>query len=312
MRMLKTPPAAALSMLLTPHAMLLISGTLIGMNFPLGKLAGEAGVSPLVWAGLISLGVVIVLLPVQLATRGLRLPPGNILLYTLISAVISFVVPNLLLFSVIPQVGAGYSGLMFALSPVFTLMFATLTGMKTPGRLGLTGIAIGLLGATIVSLTREADAQGPETRWLLAAASIPVALALGNVFRSRYWPEGAAPNMLAFWGHVFAGGLFLLLLLATRGELPLNEIRPVSTIVIAQMLISGLNFPFFYRLQRDGGPVLLSQIGYVAAAVGLIAATVFLGERYSLMTWLGAGIISVGIAITVVAQRARASMGAKQ
>lgn len=289
--------------LLSPNSLLLISGTLIGLNFPLGKLAAEAGVSPLVWAGLISFGVILMLLPVQLLTRGLTLPSGQVLRYTMVSATISFVVPNLLLFTVIPKVGAGYTGLMFALSPVFTLLLASLLGMKTPCRLGLLGIGMGLLGATVVSLSRGAHLEGPGLYWLFAAAGIPFALAIGNVYRSHYWPVGAAPNALAFWGHLFAGSLFLLMVLASRGSLPVHEIRPVSGIVLVQMLVSGLNFPFFYRLQRDGGPVLLSQIGYVAAAVGLIAATVFLGERYSLLTWLGAGIIAAGIVATVVAQR---------
>lgn len=294
--------AASVHWILAPNSLLLISGTLIGLNFPLGKLAADAGVSPLIWAGLISFGVILMLLPVQLATRGLSLPTVQVIRYTMVSATISFVVPNLLLFTVIPQVGAGYTGLMFALSPVFTLLLAWLLGMRTPGRLGLVGIVIGLLGATLVSLSRGDELEGPSLGWLLAAASIPLALALGNVYRSRYWPADTPPNTLAFWGHLFAGSLFLLMVLLSRGSLPIEDIAPVGGIVAVQMLISGLNFPFFYRLQRDGGPVLLSQIGYVAAAVGLIAATTFLGERYSPMTWLGAGVIAVGILATVLAQ----------
>jgi hypothetical protein len=53
----------------TPAALLLITGTLIGLNFPLGKIAGEAGVSPLIWASLISLGASLVLLPLLITTR---------------------------------------------------------------------------------------------------------------------------------------------------------------------------------------------------------------------------------------------------
>ncbi len=289
--------------LLAPHNLLLISGTLIGLNFPLGKLAAQAGVSPLVWAGLISLGVIVMLLPLQLVTRGLTLPSASVLRYTLVSATISFVVPNLLLFTVIPKVGAGYTGLMFALSPVFTLLLASAVGMQVPGRLGLLGIGIGLLGATLVSLSRGNELQGPSMNWLLAAAGIPLALAIGNVYRSRYWPVGTPPNTLAFWGHLFAGCLFLLMVLFSRGGLPLQELAPAGGIAVIQMIISGLNFPFFYRLQRDGGPVLLSQIGYVAAAVSLVAATVFLDERYNPLTWLGAGVIATGILATVIAQR---------
>ena len=65
-------------------------------------------------------------------------------------------------------------------------------------------------------------------------------------------------------------------------------------------------FVFFFRLQAVGGPVYLSQIGYVAAAVGLVSGTVVFGERYQLWTWIGAGIIAAGVAITTRAQSAPA------
>ena len=61
-------------------------------------------------------------------------------------------------------------------------------------------------------------------------------------------------------------------------------------------------FPAYFALQRAGGPVLLSQIGYVAAAVGLATGTLFLGESYGALTWAGAGIIAIGIGLTVRAQ----------
>jgi len=293
-------------LLQAPAALLLITGTLIGLNFPLGKMAGDAGVSPLIWALLISSGATLVLLPILLTTRMLALPPPRVLRYTVISAIVSFVTPNLLLFTVIPHTGAGYAGLMFALSPVFTLLFASLFGIKVPGRLGRIGIAFGLAGASLVSLTRGVNPDGPGIEWLLAAMAIPVALAAGNVYRTLDWPEGQPPNVLAFWGHAFSSVVFLTLLSLTPDmrllDLP-REIAPAAGAALAQVLVAGMTFPAFFRLQQKGGPVLLSQIGYVAAAVGLIGATMFLGERYSATTWAGASVIAVGIAITIAAQR---------
>ena len=40
----------------------------------------------------------------------------------------------------------------------------------------------------------------------------------------------------------------------------------------------------------------------MAAAVGLFAGTLFLGEHYQLLTWLGAAIITAGVFITTKAQ----------
>ncbi|MEJ2620162.1 MAG: DMT family transporter [Candidatus Thiodiazotropha sp.] len=288
----------------TPTILLLVTGSLIGLNFPLGKIAGEAGVSPLVWAMLISLGVTLMLFPAMLVTRSLVFPAPRVLRYTVVSALVSFVTFNLLLFTVIPHAGAGYAGLMFALSPLFTTMLAAMFKLiKTPGRIGRIGIALGMLGAALVSLTRSSNPEGPGIEWVLAALAIPIALAVGNVYRTLDWPEGTAPNVLAFWGHAFSSCVFMTILATTRDNLPLAEIAPAAGAALVQMIVSGLTFPVFFRLQVKGGPVLLSQIGYVAAAVGLISATLFLGESYSAITWLGAAVIGLGIATTIIAQR---------
>ncbi|MBL4614035.1 MAG: DMT family transporter [Magnetovibrio sp.] len=191
-------------LLQSPVALLLITGTLIGFNFPLGKLAGDAGISPLIWAMALSLGVTTLLLPVLIKKRRLTLPKGRMVRYVIISALISFILPNILLFSVIPHAGAGYTGLMFALSPVFTLALATLFRLKTPSRLGLVGIGLGLAGAIVVSVTRGTAPQAPPLMWIGAAMLIPAMLACGNIYRTLDWPKNAAPDALAFWSHGFS------------------------------------------------------------------------------------------------------------
>jgi drug/metabolite transporter (DMT)-like permease len=70
----------------------------------------------------------------------------------------------------------------------------------------------------------------------------------------------------------------------------MTALAAVASASLAQVLVCGMTFPAFFWLQQQGAPVLLSQIGYVTAAIGLIGATRFLGERYSLTTWLGARI----------------------
>jgi len=300
-RALDTPPDAGL--LQDPVILLLIAGALIGMNFPLGKLAGQAGVPPVLWALVISAGASMALLPALWLQGELRRPSPRVIRYSVISSLVSFVGPNLLLFTVMPHTGAGYTGLMFALSPVFTVLLAGLFRLRMPGRLGLLGIGVGLAGAVVVSVTRSVEPGGPGLGWLLAALLIPVGLAVGNVYRSLDWPAQTPGNVLAFWGQMFSSLVFIVLLMLTRGELSIASLAPAGATTLVQMAVAALSFPFVFRLQRRGGPVLMSQMGYVAAAVGLAVATVFLGERYPLTTWLGAGVIATGIGITIVAQR---------
>lgn len=297
-----TARSARSGVIQSPVFLLIVTGTLFGFNFPLGKIAGDAGISPVIWAMIVSLGASGMLFPILVAKRQLAMPKGRMVRYVIISALITFVIPGILLFSVIPHAGSGYTGLMFALSPVFTLALAVMFRLKTPSRAGLLGVATGLVGATIVSVTRGTAPEAPPVTWIIAAMFIPLALACGNIYRTMDWPENALPDVLAFWSHAFSVMVFLFLLLVTTGSLPVDELVLAPLAALAQMLVAGMTFPVFFRLQQKGGPVLLSQIGYIAAAVSLIAATFLLGEQYSLMTWVGAAVIAFGIAITIMAQ----------
>ena len=73
--------------------------------------------------------------------------------------------------------------------------------------------------------------------------------------------------------------------------------------MLAQLVVSTAMFLMFFRLQQIGGPTYLSQIGYVAAAVGLLMGVFYFGETYPLAVWAGAGIVAIGIAISTLAQR---------
>jgi hypothetical protein len=53
------------------------------------------------------------------------------------------------------------------------------------------------------------------------------------------------------------------MLLLTR---PFGEPAPVAGRALLQVLVASMIFPVLFRLQQKGGPVLLRQIGYVAAA----------------------------------------------
>ena len=87
--------------------------------------------------------------------RGLSRPNRALVRFAVLTGLISYVIPGVILFAVIPHAGSGYMGLMFAQSPVFTLAFSALRAPHTES-LGLAGIAVGLIGAAIVSLTRGA------------------------------------------------------------------------------------------------------------------------------------------------------------
>lgn len=291
------------SFLSSPARLLLFTGALLGLTFPFGKLASLAGVSPIVWAFLVSAGAGISLLLVQLLRRRGVTRNREHLRYYLLSALVSLVIPNLLIFSAIPHLGSGFTGILFTVSPVFTLLLSMVWRVQTPNAIGIAGVVVGFAGALVVSSTRGEVAQPASLGWLLAGLCIPASLAVGNLYRSLAWPLRAQPMELAIGSNLAAAGV-LLGLLAVRGEVgALATLTAIPWVSLGQVLASTAMFSLFFRLQLVGGPTYLSQIGYVGAAIGLVAGTGLLGERYSAGTWAGALVILVGIALSVLAQR---------
>ena len=92
--------------------------------------------------------------------------------YYLVAAATSFVAPNLLIFSAIPRLGAGLTSVMLALSPVLTLAFSALAGLRRPGRFGVAGIVVGLAGALTVALSRGEVGRPADPAWVALAKSL--------------------------------------------------------------------------------------------------------------------------------------------
>lgn len=282
--------------------LLLVTGTLLGLMLPFGKLASTAGVAPSLWALVISLGAGGVLLCWMLL-RGDKIGVDlGRLRYFAIAGAISYVIPNLLMFWAMPHLGAGYSGIMFTLSPVITLSLSLLLRVRRPTALGIAGIAVGFIGALLVAWTRGEAGKPAELLWVAMGMLIPVSLALGNIYRTMDWPKNAGTTELAVGSHLAAAAMLIAVILFRGDFATLPNLTGVPLLTAAQIAASSLMFVFFFRLQVVGGPVYLSQIGYVAAAIGLISGVLYLGETYGWLTWLGAAVITLGIAMTTMAQ----------
>ncbi|OQM75452.1 DMT family transporter [Manganibacter manganicus] len=282
--------------------LLVVTGALLGLSLPFGKMATEAGVSGMAWAFVISCGAGSVLL-IALLLRGNRVrPTRHKLRYFFIVAAVSYAFPNFLMFTAMPHLGAGYSGIMFTLSPVVTLVFSILLAVRRPSALGVAGIAIGFIGAAMVAMTRGEVGREAAVFWVAIALLIPISLAAGNIYRTWDWPEGTGPIELAAGSHLASAAMLLVAILSLQGGEAFSALSQIPFTVAAQVAAASAMFAFYFRLQAVGGPVYLSQIGYVAAAIGLFSGTLFLGERYLWLTWAGGVIITLGVLITTRAQ----------
>jgi drug/metabolite transporter (DMT)-like permease len=210
--------------------------------------------------------------------------------------------PNFLTFTVIPKIGSGLAAIMFALSPVVTALLSTILRVRPPNRFGMIGIAFGLIGVLIIIFGRNAHIEGGMSIWLLAALLIPIFLGLGNVYRTSAWPKGANPLQLASTTNLAAVPFLLAFTFIPTSTIDPQPLFKIAGLIALQLAVSTTMFLMFFRLQQIGGPTYLSQIGYVAAAVGLFIGVFYLHESYPVSVWLGAGVVALGIAFSTFGQ----------
>ncbi len=290
-------------LLQSPALLLLAVGTLLGLNFPLGKLAQAAQLPAVLWAALISLGASSLLGAWLLLRRRPVVCDAQHLRYFVITALVSYALPNLLVLAAMAHLGSGPTAMMFTLSPLFTALLSRLAGLRAPARLEYWGIAIGFGGALLVALARGEAGRPAAWLWVGVGLLIPLLLSLGNVYRSLDWPPRADATWLAVGSHGVAALLLLALCALTGAWRGLPALAGVPWLAAAQVTAAVLMFPLFFRLQALGGPVLLSQIGTVGAGVGVAVGAGLLGERYPPLVWGGVALIALGIGLTVWARR---------
>ena len=279
-----------------PFACLLGGGGLIGISTNLAKYAGEIGVTPLAFLFWSITGAAAILLIVALIRH--ELPPLNArsFEYYFVAALISVAGSNLLLFSAIPHVGAGFVALIISLPPLLTYLGALALRMEQFNIVRALGVAAALLGAGVLA-ARKFSTPDASTFWILIALCGPVLLAIGNIYRTLRWPDKASPSALAP-GMLIAASLLLLsfsVLPNFSVNMPLDWVQ-LGLIGIQAAVFAG-QFLLLFLLQKTGGPVLLSLLGSVGAVVGVPVAIFLQGEMPPEGLFLGASLIALGVGL---------------
>lgn len=285
------------SVWLVPLICLLVGGALLGISTNMAKYAGEIGLSPLAFLFWSIAGAATILLVIALLRH--ELPPLNkrSFEYYFISALVSVAGSNLLFFSAIPHVGAGFVALIISLPPLLTYLGALALGMERFQTVRALGVAAALAGAGVLA-ARKFSAPDASVFWILIALCGPVLLAIGNLYRTLRWPEGASPNALAP-GMLIAAVVLLgatSILPDFSLTVPLGGFLPLGLITLQAFIFAG-QFQLLFLLQKTGGPVLLSLLGSVGAIVGVPVAVFLQGESPPDGLILGASLIALGVAL---------------
>lgn len=282
---------------LAPLLYLLSGGALLGLSTNLAKFANDAQLSALSFLYWSISGAALILMALAVYRR--NLPPVTIhtVEYYLISALLGVAGANLLFFSAIPHVGAGFVALIITLPPLLTYVGALTLKMERFRLLRAAGVLSALAGAFTLAF-HKLSAPDADYLWIFLALVGPVLLAIGNLYRTLRWPVGVSSDALAP-GMLIAASLILLAV----GQLPnfslhvpTDRYLPIVLITVQAVVFAG-QFSLLFLLQKSGGPVLLSLLGSVGAVVGVPVAILLQGETAPEGLLLGILLIGAGITL---------------
>jgi drug/metabolite transporter (DMT)-like permease len=226
----------------------------------------------------------------------------RLVIYLSVSGLL-FIAPNMIAVVAAPKVGAGFVSLSFAFPLVLTYAFAVLLRLERFQFMRGSGVLFGLVGGVLLALS-GAELSEEASRWSLFALSIPAFLAIGNIYRTIRWPVGAKPIDLALG--MMATGFLALAVFTTILEIP---VLPASWtagamgLLAGQTLIFTVQYGLYFRLQQTAGPVYLSQIGSVAAVVGLGLGFLVFDEIPNLAKLAAAASVGAGVVLVTLGRR---------
>ena len=208
----------------------------------------------------------------------------------------------------------GYAAVLASTAPLLTVAFGfSLLSGERLGWLGLSGMAVGFVGAVVLVLPQLIGSsalgswQGPV--FVLAAM---VSTALGTVLLRRLG-RGRAQGLWQIGSQFTVAGL--LLGVAALG-VPSSKSLPLTSGVLGALaflvvLSSLVGYFAYFALHHRVGPVRANVVAYLAPIVGVVVGTGFFGEPVTFWEVTGVVVVLVGVTLVLWESAHRAAVPSK-
>jgi drug/metabolite transporter (DMT)-like permease len=281
---------------------LLTAGAALAVTILISRIASDAG-APMIWfLGFVLNGSGIVqLVLAQILGQGQSV--RHMLLFALGAGAL-MATPMALGYLAVAHVGAGYISLTYAFPILLTWGLARLIGLEGRNPRRAIAVGLGLAGGMMLAMSKLTELPSGATLWLVIATAMPVIVAVGNIYRSRYWPKGARPLTLSAMT-LLMGGLVCVVVAwpVERAPQMLWQNPEMRLVVAIDIVVFVIQYIAFFQLQRLGGPVTLSLLGPVAALTGAAGALWIFAEPLP-QNFLLAGVL-VGAGVVLMLLRGR-------
>lgn len=275
---------------------LLVLGSIWGLTPSLAKLAMAAGVPGLGFGFWAALGSALLLALVCL-TKRIPIPLDRAhLRYYAGAGLAGFALANLIAYTALARIPAGFFALLMPLVPMLTVTGAALLGQERLNARSVGGTALGFAGVALAMAPGAALPDPSLIGWALFAALCPACYAASNLIGVQWAPRNTQP-LAAATGTLFAAAAFLSVMGLAMGQFHIpGEAQPLGEALLpVQSVATGLAYLIYFRLLVTAGSVVTSQSGYIVTLMGVAWGAIIFGERVGPLTLPAAALVFGGL-----------------
>ncbi len=279
------------SMSASDWGQLLLLGALWGGSFFFARIA-VTEIRPLALV-LYRVSIAALVLHVWLRLRSISFAPAIARSASFLGlALLNNVIPFSLIFSGQTEIGAGLASVLYATTPLWTVLVANLlTADEKLSPSKLTGVVLGIGGAaTMIGPGFFSNFGGPT--WAkLAVIGAAVSYAFAAVFAKRF--RDTKPVVVAT-GQLTASTIVMMpivLLFYSPRDIVSANISIWLAVGTLAIVTTAFAFTLYFNLIASAGATNASLVTLLVPASAIILSTVFLGERLEPYEFLGLALI---------------------
>lgn len=292
--------AYARSSILLAEGAVVLMALIWGINYSVIKY-GTSAIQPVAFNGVRVVLAALALLIIAVAWGG-RPPARRDLLALLALGVLGNGIYQILFAEGIARTRAGEAALVVGGSPALVALLGRVTGVETPTRYGVIGIALSIFGVALIVLARANVGSGPHGGTLLGDLLVLIGSICWAVYTILLVPYTQRLN--GFWVVALSmlGGSLVLLAVGARAIASVDW-SAVSSAVWGSILYGGLGglvvaYILWYRGVQVLGPTRTSVVANLQPFIALMFAWLTLGETPTVWQAIGAATIVAGVLLT--------------
>ncbi len=272
-------------------AQLVLLGALWGGSFFFARIA-VAEIPPLALV-LYRVSIAALVLHVWLRLRNISFAPAIARSASFLGlALLNNIIPFSLIFSGQTEIGAGLASVLYATTPLWTVLVANLlTADEKLSASKLAGVALGITGAGIMIGPGLFANLGGPTWAKLAIIGAAISYAFAAVFAKRF--RDMKPVVIAA-GQLSASAIVMVpivLLLYNPSEIVSTNISIWLSIGTLAIVTTAFAFILYFNLIASAGATNASLVTLLVPASAIILSTAFLGERLEPYEFRGLALI---------------------